>query len=131
MIRFLMTMFLACGLLLAIIRGVNYLIYKKANFGKLAIGVAVAGIIGFFFIGGVNYLISNGFVLPTNPSSSSPSSSSPSSSSSSSSSYSYCAKHNKMYSPDGAYSGCPGCKKKEWEDEINKPGGLRDRVRKW
>ena len=50
-------------------------------------------------------------------------------SSSPSSSYKFCTKHDKMYSPNNAYGGCPGCKNKEWEDEINKKGGFRDRVR--
>ena len=49
--------------------------------------------------------------------------------SSPSSSYKYCTKHDKTYSPDNAFGGCPGCKNQEWEDEINKKGGFRDRVR--
>lgn len=40
----------------------------------------------------------------------------------------YCRKHGEIYNPKNAYGGCPQCFDKSWKDELNKPGGFRDRL---
>lgn len=44
---------------------------------------------------------------------------------SSSDSYNYCSKHSKMYLPE---NGCTECMYDGVEEELNKPGGFRDRA---
>lgn len=38
---------------------------------------------------------------------------------------SYCSEHSVMYHPD---NGCYKCQEDSWKEELNKPGGFRDRV---